>query len=113
MVVSVSALLLLGSRFSRFHSVRNACAKALCDAITGMALLWGRNGAMLIAFALVAFQYAVSAFAIWLSYRAIGADPGYSIAVLIAAFLSVANIVPVTPNNIGVSELVIRRSQPP
>ncbi len=107
MVVTVSALLLLGARISRFQGVRNAWAKALGDTITGVALLWGRGGAMLVAFALVAFQYAVSAFAIWLSYRAIGAAPGYSIAVLIAAFLSVANIVPVTPNNIGVSELVM------
>lgn len=77
------------------------------DAMAGFIRLWRKYDAMATSVALVALQYSVSGLAIWMCYRAIGADIGYPLAFLIAAFLSVANILPLTPNNVGVSEILV------
>jgi uncharacterized membrane protein YbhN (UPF0104 family) len=69
--------------------------------------LWLLRRAIFAAALIVVAQYAISGLAVWLSYGVIGAPLDYSLALLIAALVSVSNIIPVTPNNVGVTELII------
>jgi uncharacterized membrane protein YbhN (UPF0104 family) len=80
---------------------------AISHAAAGIRRLWNRRTTLALAILLVAAQYAVAGISVWLSYRALGLEIGYPVALLIAAFVAVANIVPLTPNNVGVAELVM------
>ncbi|MDH4321084.1 MAG: flippase-like domain-containing protein [Desulfobulbaceae bacterium] len=73
----------------------------------GCRRLWSRPRVLATSTLIVLLQYAVSAVSIMLSYALVGKGLDYLPAFLIAAFLSVANLFPVTPNNIGVFELVL------
>jgi len=107
MTFSILVLPLVWRFIPRCEDSHRKWMQTLSSAIDGIAQLWGKRRAMEIAAGLVAAQYAVGGVALWLSYRITGLDIDYLVAFLIAAFLSVSNIIPLTPNNIGVSELVM------
>ena len=52
-------------------------------------------------------QYCVSALLIVLAYRAIGHDLSFTMAFIIGVFTSISNLFTITPNNIGVQEVVM------
>ena len=107
MTLSVLILPLVWRFLPRFRNNQRKWIQAIGNTIDGIARLWADRGAIVAAVGLVAAQYMVAGIVLWLSYRVIGFHIEYSIALLISAFLSVANIVPLTPNNIGVFELVM------
>ncbi len=106
MLTMLFGLLWLGTRLPYIEGT-SWWRRILNEILSGIADLSTRHFALFISVGLVLVQYVVAGVVVWLSYSVTGIHLTYFHAVLIAAFVSVANIVPVTPNNIGISELLM------
>ncbi len=76
------------------------------NAVAGLRQLWNQPRVLAVSALIILTQYAIAGLSIQLSYAFVGEELGYTSAFLIATFLAVANLFPLTPNNIGVAELV-------
>lgn len=107
MTVFIGILPLFFKLFPYFKNSRYKWLLILSNTLNGIAQLLAQKKVIIVTIVMISLQYIVAGLAVMLSYGAIGVTIDYSNALLIAAFLSVANIVPITPNNIGISELII------
>jgi uncharacterized membrane protein YbhN (UPF0104 family) len=82
-------------------------ARFLEEALAGFQLIKDRKGGLLAAGLSVFAQYLLSALMFVLAYRALGSPISFSVALLVGIFLSLSNFFTITPNNLGIQELVI------
>lgn len=72
----------------------------------GLHQVWNKPKVLTVAGLIIISQYLVSALSVRLCYGIFGDELDYLLAFLVAAFLSVANLFPITPNNVGIAELL-------
>lgn len=77
------------------------------EAFDGFALIKEQRAALLAAAGSVLVQYLLSGVLYVLVYRALGSPIDFSVALLIGVFSSLSNSFTITPNNLGVQEVII------
>ncbi len=87
-------------RQGRFWSIVNS-------ALVGFEQIKSQRGKLLAVCGSVLLQYVVSAWLMVVTYRALGQEISITTALIIGVFTSIANFFTITPNNLGVQEVVM------
>ncbi len=81
--------------------------RTIDNAFQGFALIKSQKGMILLVLLSILLQFLLAAWLIVFVYAVIGQDISFLMGLIVGVFTSLANLFPITPNNLGVQELVM------